>query len=83
VVWVGLKGNGTHEGTKVIVHDPDDGSGQYPNKGIRNYEMTLKEFEERLAYLAIGVVNSNRSVNSKNICYMAYKDCSKQWFETK
>jgi Papain-like cysteine protease AvrRpt2 len=82
VVWIGLKGDGTHEGTKVIVHDPDDGSGKYPNQGIRNYEMTLKEFEERLAYLAIGVVKSNRNVNSKNICYMAYKDCSKKWFET-
>ena len=81
VVWVGLKGDGTKEGTKVIVHDPDDGSGQYPNQGIRNYQMSLKEFEERLTYLAIGVLNSNRNVNSKNICYMAYKDCSKQWFE--
>lgn len=73
VVWVGMKGDGTETGTKVIIHDPDDGSGKYPNLGVRDREMTLLEFEERLANRAYDRTKNNGNVAHLN--FLAYKPC--------
>jgi len=48
VVVVGIHGDGTPENTVVVIHDPDDGSGSYPNLGVRDREMPYEEFIFRL-----------------------------------
>ncbi len=48
VVLVGIHGDGTPGNTEVIIHDPDDGSGTYPNLGERDRVMPYNEFIERL-----------------------------------
>jgi hypothetical protein len=48
VVVVGMHGDGTPENTIVILHDPDDGTGVYPNLGVRDREMPYEEFIFRL-----------------------------------
>ena len=73
VVWVGLRGDGTHDGTNVILHDPDDGTGKYPNLGVRDREMTLTEFENRLSHRVIDRTSTGKDHTKLN--YMAYKNC--------
>jgi hypothetical protein len=48
VVLVGMRGDGTPENTLVILHDPDAGTGTYPNLGVRDREMAYTEFIQRL-----------------------------------
>jgi len=53
VVLVGIRGDGTPVNTTVFLHDPDDGSGTYPNLGVRDREMDYNEFIERLNHFAL------------------------------
>ena len=57
VVVIGLRGDGTPNGTKVIIHDPDDGSGTYPNLGNRDREMTFSQFVQRLNNRATSLID--------------------------
>jgi len=75
VVMVGMKGDGTFDGTNVIIHDPDDGSGAYPNLGVRDRAMTLAEFEQRLTNRILRIEkNSTEDISKLN--FMAYKVCN-------
>ncbi|MFZ2899976.1 MAG: papain-like cysteine protease family protein [Saprospiraceae bacterium] len=65
VVIVGLKGDGTANGTSIIYHDPDDGSQVYPNLGERDVKKTYSEFIQRLNRRAL-------SFSSGNIHFIAY-----------
>ncbi len=67
VVLVGMIGDGTPERTEVILHDPDDGSGTYPNLGERDRHMPYEEFIQRLNERAI-----NLGAGSTQIHFMAY-----------
>jgi hypothetical protein len=60
VVLVGMHGDGTPEHTDVILHDPDDGSGIYPNLGVRDRVMPYVEFIERLNSRAIDMQGYER-----------------------
>lgn len=53
VVLVGIRGDGRPENTVVILHDPDAGTGVYPNLGVRDREMRYEEFIERLNHFAL------------------------------
>jgi len=76
VVIVGATSDGTEEGTTVYIHDPDDGSGVYPNKGVRDNKMKYTEFVDRQASRAIRIIDQDRAANGgvqkHQINFMAY-----------
>ncbi|MCI4670726.1 MAG: hypothetical protein MRZ79_21505 [Bacteroidia bacterium] len=71
VVLVGLKGDGTPGGTKVILHDPDDGTGTYPNLGVRDREMTYTEFIQRLDNRALDRLDRPAAQNNQ-VTFLAH-----------
>ena len=76
VVIVGMKGDGTEAGTTLIIHDPDDGSGVYPNSGVRDNNMPYSEFIKRLDTLALELIDYDMSkhggVQKEEINFIAY-----------
>ena len=78
VVLVGLVGDGTPENTDVILHDPDDGSGIYPNLGVRDRVMPYEEFIERLNTRAIDVLPYDRAGDGA-LNFLAYLRHPSDW----
>lgn len=71
VIVIGLKGDGTPTGTRVIIHDPDDGSGIHPNAGRQDFEMPFSTFISRLnSWTDRAVPQAGTLIN-----YIAYKEC--------
>lgn len=71
VVLVGMRGDGTPQGTEVIIHDPDDGSGTYPNLGERDRSMPYEEFITRLNERALYLL-SLPEASSNQVSFLAY-----------
>lgn len=71
VVLVGIRGDGTPERTDVILHDPDDGSGTYPNLGVRDRVMPYQEFIQRLNERAVNLLEHERADDGL-LHFMAY-----------
>lgn len=71
VVVVGIRGDGTPENTVVIIHDPDDGSGVYPNLGVRDREMPYEEFIFRLNERALERLTHPEADNNP-VNFLAY-----------
>lgn len=71
VVLIGMRGDGTPENTTVILHDPDDGSGNYPNLGERDREMPYAEFIERLNARALNRLSQPEAANNA-VNFLAY-----------
>ena len=71
VVLIGMTGDGTPQGTEVILHDPDAGTGIYPNLGVRDRHMPYEEFvlrlNERATYL-ISLPDADRNP----VTFLAY-----------
>jgi len=76
VVVVGATSDGTEAGTTLFINDPDDGSGVYPNKGVRDRKMLYTEFTQRMEHWATRVIDFDRSQNGgeqkHSINFMAY-----------
>lgn len=71
VVIVGMQGNGTPENTILIMHDPDAGTGVYPNLGERDREMNFNEFVQRLNEYAVPRLSRADELNSP-LNFLAY-----------
>jgi hypothetical protein len=71
VVVVGIRGDGTPENTVVILHDPDAGTGVYPNLGVRDREMPYNEFILRLNERALERL-SHPEAESSPVNFLAY-----------
>ncbi|MBE0677441.1 MAG: hypothetical protein IH592_01625, partial [Bacteroidales bacterium] len=71
VVIVGMHGDGTPENTVLIIHDPDAGTGVYPNLGVRDREMEFNEFVQRLNEYAVPRLPRADERNSP-LNFMAY-----------
>jgi hypothetical protein len=71
VVLVGMRGDGTPEHTVVILHDPDAGTGVYPNLGVRDREMPFNEFVQRLNSRAVPLI-SQPGGSSHPLLFLAY-----------
>jgi hypothetical protein len=71
VVVVGIRGDGTPENTVVILHDPDAGTGVYPNLGVRDREMPYNEFIQRLNERALERL-SNPAAGNRTVNFLAY-----------
>lgn len=71
VALVGMRGDGTPDGTVVIIHDPDDGTGVYPNLGVRDRQMSFTEFVERLNNRALNTLPSS-GVITQQVNFLAY-----------
>jgi len=71
VVLVGMRGDGTPEHTVVIMHDPDAGTGVYPNLGVRDREMPFNEFVQRLNARAVPLITQPGG-SSRPLLFLAY-----------
>jgi len=81
VVLVGMLGDGTPENTNVILHDPDDGSGTYPNLGERDREMPYVEFIQRINERAINLLG-HEEANDGALHFLAYLRHLANWQQT-
>ncbi len=82
VVLVGMQGDGTPEHTDVILHDPDDGSGIYPNLGVRDRVMPYQEFIDRLNARAIDMMGYERPEDGA-MNFLAYLRHPPDWLRTR
>jgi hypothetical protein len=71
VVLIGMHGDGTPQNTEVILHDPDDGSGIYPNLGERDRVMPYTEFIDRLNERATQLLSLPEARNNP-VSFLAY-----------
>lgn len=72
VVIVGMESDGTLEGTQLIYHDPDAGTGTYPNRGLRDQRISYTDFEERLLRRVELLERSGINVTRNQVNFIAY-----------
>ncbi len=76
VVLKGMAGDGTPEGTTMIIHDPDNSKARgYPNPGTPNKRLSFKSFVRMINSALEDAINKPK-INANYLNVIAYLPCN-------